>query len=139
MSLITIFFHLNSKIGLEKGLRAIDRGLMYIGEIGRRYSVHLTLTAVFLLLTHNLFGSEAKFVTSIVATAIVARDSGYILNVLTAIATGSLLNIGEIVYFFQPFVNQHKFNGRYFVLTCIEPYVHIQIFFRMPKTRLLVW
>ena len=100
MSLITILFYLNSKIDLEKALRAIDRGLMYIGEIGRRYSVHVTLTAVFLLLTHNLFGSEVKFLTRIVATAIVARDSGYILNVLTAIATGSLLSIGKILYLF---------------------------------------
>ena len=96
-----MFFRLNSKIDHEKGLRAIERGLMYIGVIVRRYSVYLTLTAVFLLLTHNLFGSEAKFLTRIVATAIVARDSGYILNVLTAIATGSLLNIGKIVYFLE--------------------------------------
>ena len=108
LGLITMFFRLDSKIDNEKGLRTIDRGLMYVGVIVRRYSVYLTLTAVFLLLTHNLFGSEAKFLTRIVATAIVARDSGYILNVLTAIATGSLLNIGKIVYFFQPFVNQHK-------------------------------
>ena len=100
MGLITIFFRLNSKIAHEKGLRAIKRGLMYIGVIVKRYSVHLILTAVFLLWTQNLFGSEAKFLTRIVATAIVARDLGYILNVLTAIATGSLLSIGKILYLF---------------------------------------
>ena len=70
--------------------------MTYTGIVVRKFSVYITLTAFFLLITHVLFYPESKYAAKVITTGLLEGDPGYVVNVLAAVGAGLFSIRGNI-------------------------------------------